>query len=184
MINLKRTKEKFSYEVSELPPTTQRLIVADCDECRHEVIYAYEYYNKKIARDGKIKCQKCSHSHRRFKASEKSQNPIPAMPLPPETDIEATIAIYGYDPTELVPWSRKRIVIRCSVTGDINHIKRCTLNRMKSVIETGHYISVAGATTGRRTGVKVSEETRFKMKESQIKRRQLEKEKNQLPEAA
>lgn len=174
MINLERTKIVCGFEVSELSPTSRESVVANCDECNGEVVYSFAYYNRKITKDGKIKCQRCGQQHRRGQATVKKHF-LTELPLPPEVDIEATIKTYGYDPIDLKPWSRKKVVVRCFITNRICHTKRCALNRMQSVMETGHYISVGGWTKKRKAGIKASAETRAKMTASQIRRRQLEK---------
>jgi hypothetical protein len=61
--------------------------------------------------------------------------------------------------------------------------KRCGLNRYKSIIETGHFISGGAWTAKRRKGVKASAQTKQAMKDSQIKRRELEKAAKQAPAA-
>jgi hypothetical protein len=82
---------------------------------------------------------------------------------------------FGYDPYSLSPWSRDRVIVRCKVTGKICAPKRCSLNRYKSILETGHFISTGAWTAERRKGKKASPETIEKMKKNQQARRMKEK---------
>jgi hypothetical protein len=177
MINVEKTKRFFGYNIHDAS-STSKPVVANCDECSSEMIYSsLEYCHRKLKRDGKIKCQLCGHSHRRGQEDKKApKETLPPAPLPPEVDIEMTAATYGYNPVDLPPWSRKKLVVRCSVLQNFHHVQRCTLNRFKSVLETGHYISVGGFTKLRRAGTKVSLETREKMRKSQAMRRLIEEQ--------
>lgn len=179
MILKEKTKQVYGYEAESLAPTSAMPVFWQCDNCSYERQYSYTYYLKKKEHssetDGKELCQKCGHSHRKGTAS-KVVNKNSFYPLPPETDIQATMERFGYDPYSLSPWSRDRVIVRCKVTGKICSPKRCSLNRYKSIIETGHFISTGAWTAERRKGKKASEETIQKMKKNQQARRMKEKQ--------
>lgn len=180
MINEKRTEEKYGYTSNALAPTSNLPVLWTCEGCGEEREYAYAYCLKKQEKaqtsGGKELCQKCSHAHRKgVKTVKKNSGESSFMPLPPEVDVAATQERYGYDPRDLSPWSRKRVVVRCFETGEICSPRRCGLNRYKSIMETGHFISVGAWTAKRRKGVKASKETKAAMKKSQSMRRHREK---------
>lgn len=179
MVNSENTKAKYGYEPMSLAPTSNLPVLWSCDGCGEEREYSYAYCLKKKAKadacGGKELCQKCSHSHRKGKATVKKTTGDAFLPLPPEVDIAATQDRYGYDPRDLSPWSRKRIIVRCFETGVICSPRRCGLNRYKSIIETGHFISVGAWTARRRKGVKASSTTKEAMSTSQKNRRVREK---------
>lgn len=106
-----------------------------------------------------------------------------ALPLPPEVNVILTIAEFGYDPRELKPWSRKRVVAECYITGKIAKPTRASLNLSKSVQETGHY-TTHGADATKRKGRKCSDITKAKMRRSQSQRRRDEKQNQELKEVA
>lgn len=180
MINEQETKSKYGYETNSLAPTSNLPVWWKCDNCTFEREYSFAYCLKKKEHSestgGQELCQKCSHAHRKGKATTKKQTGQTWQPLPPEVDISATQDRYGYDPRDLSPWSRKYIIVRCSDTGVVSEVKRCGINTSKSVIETGHYSSVGACTAKRRKGVKASEDTKKAMAESQKNRREREKQ--------
>lgn len=180
MIDRNKTKEKYDYYPEELAPTSNLSVWTKCDKCGKEKDYSYAYALKKEEKarkenDGVMLCQVCSHSHRKGKASVVTK-PKSWVALPPEVNVAKTVEMFGYDPTKLSPWSRKKIVVECAKTGVECYPRRCGLNRYKSVLETGHFYSTGALTAERRKGVKASSETKESMKLSQQKRRQKEKE--------
>ena len=186
MIDSEKTFTRYGYEVKSLSRTSNLPVWWRCDKCSLEREYAFAYCLKKEEyaknhNQGGEYCQKCSHEHRKGKATVKKVQGQSWQSLPPEVDVEGTIKRYGYDPLKLSPWSRKLVLVRCFKTGELFEVRRCGFNTSKSVIETGHYISVAGCTGDRRKGVKVSEETKKLMAEAQKTRRQREKEENEEP---
>lgn len=188
MVNEEKTQAKYGYATNALAVTSNLPVVWTCPKCGEEREYAYAYCLKKAEKSQAAGtadcCQKCSHQHRRGKSTV-SKNPGKTfLPLPPEVDVAATMDRYGYDPRDLSPWSRKRVIVRCFETGVICSPKRCGLNRYKSIIETGHFISGGAWTAKRRKGVKVSAKTKKAMKESQIKRRAQEKTIKEQPKTA
>lgn len=181
MINTEKTLEKFGYKPCNLAPNSKNLIVHSCDKCGSERDYTYAYALKKEQTSGN--CQKCQHSHRKGVITVKKREQA-TVELPPEVDVLATMEQFGYDPRKLAPWSRQRIVVRCYETGKAYTPKRCGLNRNKSIIETGHFISLGAWTAKRRKGIKASAETKEKQALSQNKRRQLEKQVKTLSKVA
>jgi hypothetical protein len=179
MVNNEKTKQKYGYEISSLAPTSNLPVLWSCDECGEEREYSYAYCLKKTkkaeSQGTKELCQKCSHAHRKGKVTTKKKAGDAWLPLPPEVDVAATQERYGYDPRDLSPWSRKRVVVRCFETGVICSPRRCGLNRYKSIIETGHFISGGAWTAKRRKGIKVSSTTKQAMSKSQKNRRVREK---------
>lgn len=127
MINHSRTLELFNIETSNLAVSSNHLVIWNCERCGKESENAYAYVLKKVSKaktSGKpCVCQKCSHSHRLgmknivYRVSQ-------AVKLPPEILIQETIERFGYDPRKISPWSRQRILVRCSVTGEICSPKR------------------------------------------------------------
>lgn len=178
MINAKKTLEKYKVDPQTLAPTSTQLVCWQCEECGSERDYSYAYCLRKQemakAKNSKEICQKCAHAHRKGKASQ-TKNPDSFLPLPPEVDAVATMERFGHDPYKLAPWSRKRVVVKCQVTGKICTPRRSGLNRYKSIVETGHFVSIGAWTAGRRKGVKASTETKEAMKKSQQARRTSEK---------
>ena len=181
MINVEKTKEQYGYDPTDLAPTSNKMVWWKCDKCGSERAYAYAYAlrkQKKAQKEGTPElCQKCAHAHRKGKVSTRK---VPTdqkahYPLPPEVDRNLTMEKFGYDPETLSPWSRKRVVAICSVTGAECTPRRCSLNRYKSVMETGHFVSTGGYTGKRRKGVKATDETKQAMARSQKKRREREK---------
>lgn len=179
MIDETKTLEKYGYTTQELAPTSNLPVWWKCDECGEEREYSYAYCLRKKEKSGstggKELCQKCSHAHRKGKVSSKKIEGKSHVDLPPEVDVKATMDRFGYDPHKLSPWSRQRIVVNCWKTGEVCTPRRCSLNRYKSIMETGHFVSVGGWTAERRRGKKASSETKTMMKESQQKRRRREK---------
>jgi hypothetical protein len=184
MIDWKKTKEKYGYGEGELPKTSRERVVWHCDndnceaafdirEREYEYVYAYKKAQK-AKKEGKPElCQKCSHSHRKGKVSEKREKTH--LPLPPEVSVELTMERFGYDPYKLSPWSRKKLVLVCE-EGQEHVTTRAQLNLNKSVKETGHYKPISWWTRKRRKGLKLSKETKEQMKESQQNRRAREKQ--------
>ena len=181
MIDEAKTLEKYGYTTKELAPTSNLPVwwTCDKDDCGTEREYSYAYClrkQKKAAETGGQElCQKCSHAHRKGKVSNKKIQGKSYVELPPEVDVNATLERFGHDPHKLSPWSRQRIVVRCQKTGEVCTPRRCSLNRYKSILETGHFVSVGGWTAERRKGVKASSDTKTLMKDSQQKRRVREK---------
>lgn len=180
MILKKETLEKYGYNPDDLAPTSTKPVEWQCDICQFRRTYTKAHCEKKheIAmshEDQLEKCQKCSHAHRKGKATTDVKKDS-WLPLPPEVDINGTIERFGYDPTTLSPWSRKLVVVRCYQTGRICTPKRAALNKSKSVMQTGHFWSIGAWTAERRKGQKASEETKEKQKNSQKQRRKWEKE--------
>ncbi len=180
MILIALTKEKNNVEVSALPISSNQLVWWQCDNCglQREFNYAYARRKEKMARENGVEdlCQRCSHSHRKGKPQIGSGK-CRILALPPETMVEETKAKFGYDPFSLGGFSRKSVLVKCSVLGTIHEVRRIELNRSKSILETGHYISIGGVVKRRMKGKKVSLKTRKLMSESQIKRRKLEQNK-------
>lgn len=179
MIDADKTKQKYGYEVSSLAPTSTVPVCWKCDECGAEEEYSYAYCLRKQeaakSRGTKELCQKCSHAHRKGQVTKKKVEGQSYVNLPPEVDVKATMDRFGYDPQTLSPWSRKRIVVVCKESGKVCTPRRCGLNRYKSILETGHFISTGAWTAKRRKGVKASEETKKSMSQSQKNRRAKEK---------
>lgn len=176
-----KTKEKFGYDVSSLTSKSTLLVCWKCDRCGFENNFFYYYYlmkkEKAKTRNGEELCQTCSHSHRKGQVTKKKQEGQTWLPLPPEVSVEMTISRFGYNPHDLSPWSRKRVVVKCQRTGTVTTVPRANINNLKSVRETGHYISTGGITAEQRYGKKASEETKQLMKQAQSLRRKLEKQK-------
>jgi hypothetical protein len=187
MIDWKKTKEKYGYSESDLPPTSRKLIVWHCDNqlCQapldvREREYEFNYARKKRAKssgEGKVElCQRCSHNHRKGKVSTTKTHS--AQTLPPEASDNLTEEKFGYKASTLSPWSREPIVLRFVDENNqesIHIVKRSQLNTNKSVVETGHYRPIAWYTKQRRSNVVVTEETKDLMKKSQNMRREREK---------
>lgn len=149
-----------------------------CDGCKHIATNGFAYILKKMTtalnQQKPVLCQKCSHAHRKGSKASRTFK-ISAVKLPPEVLIQETIKEYGYDPRKLGKWSRKPILLRCYITGEVRSASRCSINTSKSIIESGHYISVGGHTSKRRTGVRASESTLEIMRLAQTKRRERER---------
>jgi hypothetical protein len=192
MIDWAKTKQEFGYDKDDLPKTSHNKVVWKCDNqfCDapadiKEREYEFNYARKKAekaATEGKIElCQRCSHSHRRGHVTEKKEKT--ALPLPPEVNDAATVAKFGYKASELSPWTRKPVVLLVeeglNFEGTMQYsehvVPRAQLNISKSVKETGHYRPIAWWTQQRRKGIKISDNTKTQMKESQKLRRQREK---------
>lgn len=185
MLLKEKTKEFYGYSTDELSPTSTYPVFWKCDNCAFERQFTMAYYQKKKAdaiakHDGVENCQKCGHAHRKNKTTDNIQKGS-YYPLPPETDVNATMERFGYDPYTLSPWSRKRVMVRCKETGKLFSPKRCSLNRYKSIIETGHFYSIGAWTGKRRKGLKASETTLEKQRLSQKARRKKEKEQPNSP---
>jgi hypothetical protein len=183
MIDWTKTKQEFGYDKNELPKTSHNKVVWRCDNqfCDapadiKEREYEFNYARKKAekaAKEGKIElCQRCSHAHRRGHVTEKKEKT--ALALPPEANDEETLKTFGYKASDLSPWTRKKIVL-ITEDGARHEVPRSQLNISKSVRETGHYRPIAWWTQQRRKGIKISDETKTQMKESQKLRRQREK---------
>lgn len=179
MIKAEQTKLKYGYAPEDLSPASIRWICWQCDNCGHEREYRYSYWWRYKAGESKELCQKCSHSHRQGRVVIDVDKGS-AQPLPPEVMIEETKKTLGYDPRDLSPWSRKEVIVKCSVLGTLHYTRRCSLNRNKAVIETGHFISTGGYTKSRRLGTTVSEETKQLMSHGQKIRRKIELEEKEL----
>lgn len=176
MLLKEKTKQKFGYDIEELEKHSGLFVYWKCDQCGHEGTLVYSYYlkNKKGDKKGE-RCQKCLHKHRKGRyVIDLDRNSH--LELPPEVLFQETLDKYGYDPRDLSPWSRKWILVRCSVRGTIHSTRRSALNRNKAILETGHYISTGGYAGQRRKGVKASKETKMRMSKSQALRRKLEKD--------
>lgn len=183
MIDWDKTKLEKGYGKDDLPKTSHEKVIWKCDNnfCDapldiKEREYEYNYARKKAEKaekEGKVElCQRCSHSHRRGKVSDKKEKT--ALPLPPEVNDEETLKTFGYTASSLSPWTRKKVVI-IAEDGSRHEIPRAQLNLSKSVKETGHYKPVSWWTQQRRSGIKISDETKNQMKVSQQMRRQREK---------
>jgi hypothetical protein len=187
MINWERTKQDFGYgeeEAKKFPRSSKHAIWAtcdnpDCDSSDHrERLFEWGTLLKKIKRckdQGKdFLCQKCAHSHRKGITSKKRNTEVPA--LPSQVSDELTLERFGYRASDLKPWSRNYIVLVCDC-GKESEIKRTQINSYKSIKETGNFKCTGCWTRDRRKGIKLSSETKDRMKESQKRRRDLEKEK-------
>lgn len=173
MINKDKTLKKYKYHPDDLAETSTKKIIWNCDSCNLERTYPYYYfvkkYKKSLREDGNELCQKCAHSHRK-NSNEKKNNKSEIQQLPKEVDYEKTLSLFGTDINKLGPWSRQRVFIKCSC-GKESTPKRCNLNSLKSIKETGNYKCNGCWTKERRKGLKLSEETKNKMKKSQQRRR-------------
>lgn len=172
MILEDKTNKKYGYTSKDLDPRSNKMVVWKCDDCGYERDYVYSYYlqNKKAKEEV---CQKCCHKHRKGRVVIDIDKDS-FCELPPEICVEETLKKFGYDPRDLKPWSRKQVVVRCSVLGSLETTQRSILNRNKSVLDTGHYISKGGHTKLRRLGLKASDDTKQRMSKSQRERRKLE----------
>ena len=189
MIDWAFTLKKYGYEEKDLAKTSKKVVIWQCDnpDCDapmqvNQREYEYNYIRKKEEAAKKANkpclCQKCCHAHRKGKVSEKKQDT--ALPLPPETNVEKTIERFGYNPHDLSPWSRKRIVLTYiseDGTEYESEAPRAQLNKYESVKKFGHFIPIAIYTKKRRTGEKASEETKRQMREAQQHRRQRDRDK-------
>lgn len=180
MINREKTKVKYGYFPEELSKNSESKVVWNCDKCNSERIYTNAYCLKKVTvafekHDGKELCQKCAHSHRVGHSSKLETTKYEALPLPTEVNVEETIKIFGHDPTVMSPWSRAYVILNCSCCSKETETRRCSLNTNKSLKESGTYKCIGCWTKERRSGIKITEETRIKQKEAQQKRRTKEK---------
>lgn len=160
---------------------------SNCSSIHRERLLEFGYALKKIkkAKDNEkpLLCQACSHAHRIGKSEHKKENKIKALPLPPEVNSELTKERFGYYPEELANWSKSEVVVICGC-GKENEIKRSYLNTYKTMVEENHYKCVGCVTREKRTGFKVSEETKNKQKLAQKKRREIEKERKDKKKVA
>lgn len=177
MLNLEKTLEKYKVDASTLSPSSNQLVVFTCPRCQKDEDYGYAYATRKIMkakeRGVECVCQKCSHSHRVGQAPSITEA---KAYYPPEMDAVQTLKKFGYTLDSVSPWSRNRIAVKCSVSGKFFYPRRCSLNRYKSVMETGHYISKGVIVARRRLGQLATAETKAKMKASQGLRRTREKQ--------